>query len=641
MSTCWYQPWWFRYSLKNLVKDTWPLLRELRERTREKQIKEFLLHKLHDEGTADVSFQLRLTANTPSEFVYVYAHRCVLETYAPELARICLSASDNNDENTSTVNITDVKPDIFRRMIYYVYGVSVPQTELRKHAKDFIDVANKYSIVTLKMQAEASYMESTEITKDNVIDNLLYADEMGCALLKEAVMNFFPRAEDVESLDLLTGSQRKEVIAAFRGVSPGIFEDYCQEKTLEDIFSAPYLKNDPAETLLRKLLRDKETVDVCFKFNSEYVSDFDDDSSNCDSLSYYNIKGEGTCWISEFDYVYAHRCVLETYAPELARISLSASDDNDENTSTVNITDVKPDIFRHMIYYVYGVSVPQTELRKHAKDFIDVANKYSIVTLKEAAIKVKELEMKEANEILIEKKTNEGEKATGKAAKRKSEEQDSNTKEAEAEAETKTKKPKKIKMDSKKTVKRKDDDAPNDASVADKNCSSKSKLIGEVTTATDTKSTTTTSEGAEAKEAKECDPPTNVALVEEALKVSNIPRCFIALVLANYTKICVKSNSMKAELKNDNEEEDSEDGDDVLVDSDDDDDDNNDDGNESENQNGLSCGGALLEAEPLPERVAGINNHPKYEGKNYREEEDSEDEDDVLVDSDDDAGGGQ
>jgi len=519
--------------IENLIvreEDFLPLLHKPHERIREKQIKEFLLHKLHDEGTVfDVRFKFkwdnmwchqwwdntgRLTANnTPSEFVYVYAHRCVLETHAPELARICLllSASDDNDENISTVNITDVKPDIFRYMIYYLYGVSVPQTELRKHAKDFIEVANKYSIVTLKAQAEASYMESTEIAKDNAIDNLLYADKMGCALLKEAVMNFFPSAEDVESLDLLTltGSLRKEVIAAFHGFGPYIIKDYCKEKTLEDILSEPRLKYYLTETLLHKLICDQETADVCFKFNSEYVcsdreGDWDWDTplqnninSEGDLVDRGGSEGEGEQKKSkasefvcvEFVCVYAHRCVLETYAPELARSCLSASDDNDENISTVNITDVKPDIFRYMIYYLYGVSVPQTELRKHAKDFIEVANKYSIVTLKaqaeasymesteiakdnaidnllyadkmscallkEAAIKV--LEKKEANENLGEKKTNEG----GKAAKHKSEEQeqDSNAKEAEAEDETKTKKPKKNKTDSKKTTKNKDDDA--------------------------------------------------------------------------------------------------------------------------------------------------------------------------------------
>jgi hypothetical protein len=40
------------------------------------------------------------------------------------------------------------------------------------------------------LKAEAVYVESTKITIDNAIDNLLYADTKNCALLKEAVMNF-------------------------------------------------------------------------------------------------------------------------------------------------------------------------------------------------------------------------------------------------------------------------------------------------------------------------------------------------------------------------------------------------------------------------------------------------------------------
>ena len=42
----------------------------------------------------------------------------------------------------------------------------------------------------LKLEAEAAYVKSTDITMDNAMDNLLYADAKNCALLKEAVMNF-------------------------------------------------------------------------------------------------------------------------------------------------------------------------------------------------------------------------------------------------------------------------------------------------------------------------------------------------------------------------------------------------------------------------------------------------------------------
>eukprot|EP00985_Skeletonema_marinoi_P003153 scaffold1305_cov131-Skeletonema_marinoi.AAC.3 len=57
-------------------------------------------------------------------------------------------------------------------------------------AKDIIDAADKYSIVGLKLAAEAAYVESTNITVENAIANLLYADSKNLAVLKEAVVDF-------------------------------------------------------------------------------------------------------------------------------------------------------------------------------------------------------------------------------------------------------------------------------------------------------------------------------------------------------------------------------------------------------------------------------------------------------------------
>jgi hypothetical protein len=92
--------------------------------------------------------------------------------------------------SNDTASITDVKPDIFRHLLFYVYGGSVSEEDLKTHARNIIDAADKYSIVNLKLEAEAVYVKSTNITIDNAINNLLYADAKNCALLKEAVMNF-------------------------------------------------------------------------------------------------------------------------------------------------------------------------------------------------------------------------------------------------------------------------------------------------------------------------------------------------------------------------------------------------------------------------------------------------------------------
>jgi hypothetical protein len=52
-----------------------------------------------------------------------------------------------------------VEPDIFRHLLFYVYGGSVPEEVLKQHAKEIIDTADKYSLVNLKLAAESVYVE--------------------------------------------------------------------------------------------------------------------------------------------------------------------------------------------------------------------------------------------------------------------------------------------------------------------------------------------------------------------------------------------------------------------------------------------------------------------------------------------------
>ena len=61
---------------------------------------------------------------------------------------------------------------------------------MKENSKKIIDACDKYGVVHLKLEAEACYVNSTTISVDNMIDNLLYADSKNCALLKEAVIDF-------------------------------------------------------------------------------------------------------------------------------------------------------------------------------------------------------------------------------------------------------------------------------------------------------------------------------------------------------------------------------------------------------------------------------------------------------------------
>jgi len=88
------------------------------------------------------------------------------------------------------VPIPDIDPQVFRQMLWYIYGGKIRAAEWKVRAKDFIDAADRYGLKNLKIEAEAWYVKHLEITKDNVVNTLVYAEEKNCFLLKEVATNF-------------------------------------------------------------------------------------------------------------------------------------------------------------------------------------------------------------------------------------------------------------------------------------------------------------------------------------------------------------------------------------------------------------------------------------------------------------------
>ena len=58
------------------------------------------------------------------------------------------------------------------------------------HTKKIIEAADMYGVTNLKLEAEARYVSSIDITLENVMEHLHFAISKNCALLKEAVMCF-------------------------------------------------------------------------------------------------------------------------------------------------------------------------------------------------------------------------------------------------------------------------------------------------------------------------------------------------------------------------------------------------------------------------------------------------------------------
>lgn len=171
-----------------------------------------MLNKFMDQKSADVVFKVGGEQVNASPAIF-HAHRLILEDYAPMLAHLSGSGQD-----LSPIPITDVKPNVFHHILYYAYGGKVADEDLKANAKDILTAADKYEVVSLKLEAEAILVASTIITIDNVMELILYANDKNCALLKEAVIDFIVEngVEVIEKLSFehFPGHLVKDVLIA-------------------------------------------------------------------------------------------------------------------------------------------------------------------------------------------------------------------------------------------------------------------------------------------------------------------------------------------------------------------------------------------------------------------------------------------
>lgn len=135
-----------------------------------------------DEECADVIFSIKWGL----KYIKFYAHRMILKKAAPQLAELSLS-----DKSPSIIELPNVTPQTFNDLLRYIYGFKIP--DLGKdisHTKDIIEVADKYGVTSLKLEAEVCYVSSLQLTLENVMDQFLFAEAKNCAFLKEKVIDF-------------------------------------------------------------------------------------------------------------------------------------------------------------------------------------------------------------------------------------------------------------------------------------------------------------------------------------------------------------------------------------------------------------------------------------------------------------------
>mmetsp|Transcript_18907 Transcript_18907/g.45365 ORF Transcript_18907/g.45365 Transcript_18907/m.45365 type:complete len:230 (+) Transcript_18907:1-690(+) len=77
---------------------------------------------------------------------------------------------------------------------------------------------------------------------------------------------------------------------------------------------------------------------------------------------------------------HAHRLILQQCAPQLAE--LCGPIENVSSPISVSIPDVTPDIFHHILRYVYGGGVPSDDMEDNAEEIINASDKYGVSNLK-------------------------------------------------------------------------------------------------------------------------------------------------------------------------------------------------------------------------------------------------------------------
>ena len=146
----------------------------------------------NNEEKSDVKFEVggeresatnrrKRTKTTATTF---YASRVILDVNAPALADMCKPGDE------AVVPINSVDPEVFKMVLYFCNGGTIGEEELAANTKAIIEAADRFGIVNLKLQAEATLTEKTEITVENLLDNLLYANSKNLALYQEKIMDF-------------------------------------------------------------------------------------------------------------------------------------------------------------------------------------------------------------------------------------------------------------------------------------------------------------------------------------------------------------------------------------------------------------------------------------------------------------------
>jgi speckle-type POZ protein len=150
---------------------------------KELQQQEILTELYHEASeTADVVFNIG--------GMEYHAHKNILSRRAKTLFE--LSKDYNDDDREVAIPISDMKGEIFQKLLEFVYTVKTPEVEDDglNTAIEILLAANRFDCTQLKLYIESVIVDNF-LTPTIAAKMLILGDSYSCALLKEAAMNLY------------------------------------------------------------------------------------------------------------------------------------------------------------------------------------------------------------------------------------------------------------------------------------------------------------------------------------------------------------------------------------------------------------------------------------------------------------------
>jgi len=186
-----------------------------------------MLNLLQSGARSDVVFKI-------DDFT-VRAHKFILETNAPALARLC----DGHDKLNRPVRIFGTSPEAFGHILRYIYGGEAPGADaVLRLGKDLIATSYRFGQTSLKMEVERTLVDCCAVDVSNCIDYILVSDEQQCSFLKNHAISYLvTRSHDVlnsESSGKLKENPRlmREIMAAMADNSKHAGSSSVQKQTI-------------------------------------------------------------------------------------------------------------------------------------------------------------------------------------------------------------------------------------------------------------------------------------------------------------------------------------------------------------------------------------------------------------------------